>query len=84
MNRDKRHIARIMFQNKVLAARGQAYEDLFIKIMMSSDPDFRGVKPQGQLGDRKNDGFNKKTGEYYQVYAPEDFRHSTKKSNLTG
>ena len=30
------------------------------------------VKPQGQYGDRKNDGFDKTMGTYYQVYAPEN------------
>ncbi|MCT7023062.1 hypothetical protein M1743_23715, partial [Salmonella enterica subsp. enterica serovar Saintpaul] len=35
-------------------------------------PDFQQVKPYGNIGDRKNDGFIKGQGVYYQVYAPED------------
>ncbi len=30
------------------------------------------IKPQGSFGDRKNDGFIKSTGVYFQVYSPED------------
>lgn len=36
------------------------------------DPDFRAIKPQGKIGDRKNDGCEPIVGRYYQVYAPED------------
>jgi hypothetical protein len=34
--------------------------------------EFEPVKPWGILGDRKNDGFIKSKGIYYQVYAPEN------------
>lgn len=63
--------ARILFQNKVLKAHGQAYEDLFTTVMTYHNPNFSPVKPQGKIGDRKNDGFDRTTGAYYQVYAPE-------------
>ena len=39
--------------------------------MRAYDNDFIAVKAYGNLGDRKNDGFNPNTGAYYQVYAPE-------------
>ncbi|GHT37176.1 hypothetical protein FACS189435_1620 [Bacteroidia bacterium] len=42
--------------------------------MRCHNPNFRQVKPQGQYGDRKNDGFDNTTGTYYQVYAPEDIK----------
>jgi hypothetical protein len=35
---------------------------------------FVSVKPQGQHGDRKNDGYDKTLGSYYQVFAPEDLK----------
>ncbi|NLN04303.1 MAG: hypothetical protein GX166_05735 [Clostridiaceae bacterium] len=38
--------------------------------------DFRPIKPWGNVGDRKNDGYIKSKGIYYQVYAPEDIRKS--------
>ncbi len=80
MNNDKQYIARVQFKNKVLSSHGQAYEDLFIRVMQASDNGFRPVKPQGREGDQKNDGFNKSKGKYYQVYAPEDLSDKEKKS----
>lgn len=72
MTRDEKHIARIIFKNKIYECDKQAYEDLFIRVMQNYSSDFEPVKPQGQYGDRKNDGFDKVKGIYYQVYAPED------------
>lgn len=72
MNKDERSLARIMFKNKVLSSSGQAYEDLFCAVMSKAYSDFVPVKPQGRFGDRKNDGYQKETGTYYQVYAPEE------------
>ena len=74
MNREEKYIARLMFKLKVYESNGQAYEDLFVKIMQYSNSNFNSVKPQGQIGDRKNDGFDKITGKYYQVYAPENLQ----------
>lgn len=74
MNRDEKAFARIMFKHKVVTSDGQAYEDLFVDIMARGNPDFVGVKPQGRIGDRKNDGYDRRRGGYYQVFAPEDPR----------
>jgi hypothetical protein len=72
MNRDEKAFARVMFKHKVVTSDGQAYEDLFVDIMSRGNPDFIGVKPQGSIGDRKNDGYDRRRGSYYQVFAPED------------
>lgn len=56
---------------EILKADGQDYEDLFVTIQRGLDPSFRAVKPQGKLGDKKNDGFSSDGGQYFQVYAPE-------------
>lgn len=72
MNNEEKYIARRFFQVEVLKRDGQAYEDFFVKIMQHHNPNFLPVKAHGQFGDRKNDGFDKTTGTYYQVYAPED------------
>src|SRR5438132_1002759 len=72
MNVNEKTFARILFKLKVYSSNGQAYEDLFISIMRSESPDFVPIKPQGSIGDRKNDGYNRKTGSYYQVFAPEN------------
>lgn len=52
--------------------KGQAFEDFFISVMTKSNIDFQPVKAYGKIGDRKNDGFIRRTGTYYQVFAPED------------
>lgn len=72
MTKEQAYFAHILFRNKVLESDGYAYEALFTQIMGFSSPAFQPVKPQGIIGDRKNDGFDKTTGTYYQVYAPED------------
>jgi hypothetical protein len=80
MNRDEKYIVRLMFKLKVYESNGQAYEDLFVKIMQYDNNKFESIKPQGQFGDRKNDGFDKTIGKYYQVYAPEDLQKSQSNS----
>jgi len=38
--------------------------------MVEHNPNFQSVPAYGNIGDRKNDGYDKTTGTYYQVYAP--------------
>lgn len=59
------------FKLRIHESNGNAFEDLFCNVMRSSNKDFKKVKPQGRIGDRKNDGFIKSEGKYYQVYAPQ-------------
>lgn len=61
----------LSFKNRLYELNGQSFEDFFVRILMKYDSDFQAVKAYGKIGDRKNDGFNKKTGHYYQVYSPE-------------
>ena len=44
--------------------------------MNYAEADFQQIKPWGNIGDRKNDGYIKTKGIFYQVYAPEDIRKS--------
>lgn len=81
MTRDEKYIARIILKTRFYEADKQSFEDLFTKIKQSEDSNFRQVKPQGRLGDGKCDGFNVVTGEYYQVYAPEDLSGKEDKAN---
>lgn len=69
---DDLYIARLLFQLEIYKRNGQDFENLFSKVMRLSNNEFIQVKPQGQFGDRKNDGFIKSSGTYYQVYAPEN------------
>lgn len=83
MDSDVKAFARSMFRLKVYQSNGQSYEDLFVRIMQYSNPDFKPIKPQGAKGDRKNDGYDNKTFTYYQVYAPDDISNpSTQKQAL--
>lgn len=72
MNLDEKILARILFQNKIYQSDGQNFEDLFCKIMAYFNPNFRKIKPYGNIGDRKNDAYIENIGVYYQVYAPEN------------
>lgn len=74
MNSNSRAFARNMFRLRIHESDGQAYEDLFVRIMGYAKPRFRPVRAHGNIGDRKNDGYESKSGTYYQVYAPEDVR----------
>lgn len=72
MRKDFRYIARILFQLKIYTFDGTTFEAFFTQIMQYQNPDFMQVKPQGKDGDEKCDGFDKNTGTFYQVYAPEN------------
>lgn len=76
MTRDEKHISRVLFKNKIHEADGQKFEDLFSAIMNYKEPDFTQIKPWGNIGDRKNDGYIKSKGIYFQVHAPEDIKKS--------
>ena len=74
MNVQEKTLARQLFQNKILKADGQIFEDIFSAVMNYAETDFQQIKPWGNIGDRKNDGYIKTKGIFYQVYAPEDIR----------
>lgn len=76
MNVQEKTIARKLFQLKILKSDGQAFEDIFTEVMNYSERDFQSIKPWGNIGDRKNDGYIKTKGIFYQVYAPEDIKKS--------
>lgn len=72
MNIQQRLEIRKAFKLKIHESNGNVFENLFGDIMRSAEAEFRKVKPQGSIGDRKNDGFIPSQGKYYQVYAPEN------------
>jgi ABC-3C protein len=76
MNREELTFARFQFKSKINSSDGNAFEKLFSLIMGYYEPDFIQVKPQGIIGDRKNDGYIGSKGIYFQVFAPEDIRKS--------
>lgn len=64
-------IARNMFKLRVHEAKGTAFQRLFERVMQYCCKDFIPVKPYGDVGDRKNDGYIPSQGRYFQVFAPE-------------
>lgn len=76
MKSEEKYILRILFKNKIYEANGQKFEDLFSSILDYHEPDFQQIKAWGNIGDRKNDGYIKNKGIYYQVFAPEDIQKS--------
>lgn len=53
MDDNAKAFARNMFRLQIHESNGQKFEDLFTKIMGYMEPDFRAVKPHGNIGDRK-------------------------------
>ena len=74
MDSDQKLIARKLFRLRVHEAKAAEYQRLFEKVMQYRDRNFVPIRPYGNIGDRKNDGYIPATGTYFQVYAPEDPR----------
>jgi len=56
-----------------LRARGDAFQQLFEKLMFKAYPnDFLACRPWGNVGDRKNDGYLPSARILFQSYAPND------------
>ena len=72
LTREEAHYARVEFQLLIYQSNGQQYQDLFVRVMSDRRPGFKAIKPHGNQGDRKNDGYEPKEGRYYQVFAPEN------------
>ena len=66
-------------ENALLRLRGNAFQDWFAQVMELRFPggDFVRVRPWGNVGDRKNDGYIKSQRTLCQVYAPDDFNLAT-------
>ena len=80
MDSNEKAIARKFFKLRILESEGQSFEGLFTCIMQYAGPDFQQIKPWGNIGDRKNDGYIPSKGIYFQVYAPEDISKSMNKA----
>jgi hypothetical protein len=60
----------IKFRLACAERRGDAYQDLFAQIMERRDSGFQRVRPWGNVGDRKNDGWSPARRILFQCYAP--------------
>ena len=65
------HDLRKTIKLKFYELNGLAFENFFSEVMSMHNPNFKQIKPQGSIGDRKNDGYDPLKGIYYQVYSPE-------------
>jgi len=65
----------LSFENSFLKKRGNAFQDFFSEIMEKRYPgDFVRVRPWGNVGDRKNDGYLRSERTLFQVYAPNEMK----------
>jgi hypothetical protein len=64
------------FKVEIYKKEGNEFENFFKQVMQKVNPEFRNPKPQGKLGDGKCDGFIESTGEFFQIFAPEDISKS--------
>lgn len=79
LTKEEKYILRILFKNKIFEANGQAFEDIFTSIMNYKEPGFVSIKPWGNIGDRKNDGYIPDRSIFFQVFAPEEIKKSYSK-----
>ena len=71
MNIQEKAVAHAYFKLKIYQKDGYEFQNFFTSIMNKYDSKFTPIKTQGNIGDRKNDGYIPSKGIYYQVYAPE-------------
>lgn len=72
MDTMRRFFARHMLELQLRRAKGYAFEELFKAVMQRRYADFTPIQPYGNLGDRKNDGYIRTSGTFFQLYAPKD------------
>lgn len=73
----------IKFRLACAERRGEAYQDLFAQIMERRDPAFQRIRPWGNAGDRKNDGWSPARRMLFQCYAPSTLSASDLASKLS-
>ena len=61
---------KLLFKVKLYEAYGDAFQNLFCRLMELSNPKFQSVVPWGDWGDGGNDGWIQDDGHYFQVYGP--------------
>jgi hypothetical protein len=64
----------VMFERNYFKMRGDEFQNFFADLMEKRYPrgDFIRVRPWGNIGDRKNDGYIKSKRTLFQVYAPNE------------
>lgn len=71
MEKLTRQFYELQYELRFRSAHGEAFQDFFSDAMELRYPaDFQRVRPWGNLGDRKNDGYLKSERKLFQVYGP--------------
>lgn len=68
---DRKYLS-LQFWKKINEKNGTEFQSLFSDVMQKAYPEFKKIRPFGNLGDGGNDGYIPTKGIYYQVYAPEN------------
>jgi hypothetical protein len=67
----------VVFERDFLKKTATQFQDFFSEIMEKCHPgDFQRVRPWGNVGDRKNDGYRASQKILFQVYAPNEMEAS--------
>ena len=75
MDELQRHFFQLKFRIAFLENQGQAFEDLFSRIMCHAfADDFKAVRPYGSKGDLKCDGYRASDKTVFQCYAPKTMK----------
>lgn len=64
----------LQFRLRFAELTGDAFQDFFCQVMERRDSGFRRVRPWGNEGDRKNDGWSPDRRMLFQSYAPSSLR----------
>jgi hypothetical protein len=83
MDKLSRAYYEVYFENMFLKSKGAEFQNFFSRIMETRYPsDFTPIRPWGNLGDRKNDGYLTSQKAVHQVYAPNEMTLSKAKKKI--
>ncbi|MGL4671657.1 hypothetical protein [Cetobacterium sp.] len=69
-------------KKELINSYGENFENLFIDIIRKHQANFVKISAYGNLGDRKNDGYIKGQGIFFQVYGPKELTNSSAKNAI--
>jgi hypothetical protein len=69
----QKYIYRKCFENSLLRSSGDEFQQLFYKLMSTKYMNFQKIETEGSIGDRKNDGYLKDEGIFFQSYGPKQY-----------
>lgn len=70
------YIQSLQFKLRCYEASGDDFQRLFEEIIKRARPEFMQIRPYGNIGDRKCDGFLPADGAVFQVYSPDELKQA--------